>query len=78
MFVINLEEIRPEEESEKETRFADSVDSYTIKDLKNMEKTRKRSQTVSLLIRSMMIALCIGMMGWGLNRLKTGKGKAEG
>ena len=66
MFVIKFEEFHPEEEAEKETRFADSVDSYTVKDLKNMEKARKRSQTISLLIRSLLIAVCIGMMGYSV------------
>ena len=66
MFIIDIEEIRPEEESEQENRFADSVDSYAVKDLKNMEKTRKRSQAVSRLIRSLLIALCIGMMGYSV------------
>jgi sortase B len=64
VFAINLNEFHPEEESEKDTRFADSVDSYTVNDLKNMEKVRKRSQTISLMIRSVMIAICIGMMGY--------------
>ena len=66
MFVIKFEEFHPEEEAEMETRFADSVDSYTVKDLKNMEKARKRSQTISLLIRSLLIAVCIGMMGYSV------------
>ncbi len=66
MFVTKYEEFNHEEEVEKETCFADSVDSYTVGDLKNMEKARKRSQTISLLIRSSMIAICIGIMGYSI------------
>lgn len=45
-------------------RFADSVDAYTVNDLQNMEKTRQRSQILSLLARSAMIAVCIGVLGY--------------
>lgn len=41
------------------SRFADSVDTYTVHDLQNMEKARQRSQVISLFVRSAVIALCL-------------------
>jgi len=57
------------EEAEAETRFADSVDSYTVRNLKRREKGRKGSQLVSLLVRSLIIAFCIGLMGYSAFRI---------
>ncbi len=52
------------EESDVNSRFSDSVDAYTVNDLQNMEKSRQRSQFVSLLTRCVVIAVCIGVLGY--------------
>lgn len=57
------------EDLESDTRFADSVDSYTVNNLKQKEKSRGSSQIASLLIRSLIIAFCIGLMGYSAFRI---------
>ena len=52
------------EDFESDTRFADSVDNYTVNNLKHREKSRSGSQVTALLIRSLIIAFCIGLMGY--------------
>jgi len=52
-----------------DTQFADSVDAYTVKNLKRKERSRSSSQMVSLLIRSLVIAFCIGLMGYSAFRI---------
>lgn len=47
-------------------RFADSVDAYTAHDLQDMERTRQRTNVLSLLLRSAMIALCICVLGYSV------------
>lgn len=48
------------------SRFAESVEAYTVHDLHRMEKTHERSRTVSLLIRCAAIAVCICILGYSV------------
>ena len=64
MFFTNQEEMNMTEDFESDTRFADSVDNYTVNNLKHREKSRSGSQVTALLIRSLIIAFCIGLMGY--------------
>lgn len=57
------DDVRPEE-TELSSRFADSVDAYTVHDLQNMERARQRSQVISLLLRCAVIAVCISVLGY--------------
>lgn len=56
----------PDDES---NRFADSVDTYTAHDLQNIERSRQRTNVVSLLMRSLVIAVCIGMLGYSVYQI---------
>ena len=67
--LTNHEEMNMAEETELGTQFADSVDEYTVKNLKRREKSRSGSQITSLLIRSFIIAFCICLMGYSAFRI---------
>ena len=56
----------PEDET---NRFADSVDAYTAHDLQNIERSRQRTNVVSLLIRSLVIAVCICVLGYSVYQI---------
>lgn len=56
----------PEDES---NRFADSVDAYTAYDMQNIEGSRRRTNVLSLLIRSLVIAVCIGVLGYSVYQI---------
>lgn len=56
----------PEDES---NRFADSVDTYTACDLQNIERSRQRTNVLSLLIRSLIIAVCICVLGYSVYQI---------
>lgn len=56
----------PEDES---NRFADSVDAYTACDMQNIERSRQRSNVLSLLIRSLVIAVCICVLGYSVYQI---------
>ena len=50
-------------------RFADSVDAYTAHDMQNIERSRQRTNVASLLIRSLVIAFCICLLGYSVYRI---------
>lgn len=56
----------PEDES---NRFADSVDAYTAHDMQNIERSRQRTNIASLLMRSLVIALCICVLGYSVYQI---------
>lgn len=54
----------PSKNPESSNPFSDSLDAYTVRDLRNPEKKRSPSQISSLLVRSASIAVCIGILGY--------------
>lgn len=50
-------------------RFADSVDAYTAHDLQDIERSRQRTNVASLLMRSLVIAICIGVLGYSVYQI---------
>lgn len=54
------------EAEEPTSRFADSCDAYTAHDLQNMERGRRRTNLLSLVLRCVIIAVCIAMLGYSV------------
>lgn len=50
-------------------RFADSVDAYTAHDLQDIERSRQRTNVLSLLMRSLVIAVCICVLGYSVYQI---------
>lgn len=45
-------------------RFSDSVDAYTVGDMRNIARERRTAKVFMLLLRCMIIAVCIGILGY--------------
>ena len=54
---------------ENKTPFEESVEQYSVSDQNDIEKKRKQSVFRSLLIRSVLIALFIGLLGYSVYRM---------
>ena len=54
---------------DKKTPFEESVEQYSVSDQNDIEKKRKQSVFRNLLIRSFLIALCIGLLGYSVYKM---------
>ena len=63
-FALTAEQPSVQNDIETASIFADSVDAYTVGDMHPVQKERKRTKAISLLMRCSVIAVCIGILGY--------------
>ncbi|MCH5184276.1 MAG: class B sortase [Oscillospiraceae bacterium] len=64
-----VEHTDPSLPDDEHNRFADSVDAYTAHDIQDIERPRQRTNVLSLLVRSLVIALCICVLGYSVYQI---------